>query len=365
MPTVLITLPHFAASSVVNLPNSAGTHDHGLGSQIGEFLLHLRIAQHGIYLCIELVDDVRRGFGRGADAVPDDGLIARHKLGDGGNVRQHFGARVVRHSQCPQLASADEADRLQDRRERRLHLAAKQIGQIAATIRHVHHVNVGHHVEQFAGHVGRGAAADRSEVYLAGVFLRVVDELRQRLGRHRRVDHKHERQQHQARDRHQVAEEVEVELVVERHVEHVGHGRGEQRVAVRRRFHDDLGADIGGAARPIVDDELLLEPLRQPLSDEPRGNVGRDSDRIRYDHADRPRRIGLRRHRLGQARQRGHGRSEPQHVSTRKFHHSLSFTRVRHSLTHSSLSVCLGAGKFDYFGPLSGFLGEKFPKLRG
>ena len=39
-------------------------------------------------------------------------------------------------------------------------------------------------------------------------------------------------------------------------------------------------------ARPVVDDELLAEALRQPLADEPRDDVGRaargNANRLRY-----------------------------------------------------------------------------------
>ena len=49
----------------------------------------------------------------------------------------------------------------------------------------------------------------------------------------------------------------------------------EECVAVRRRVHDRLGTDVAAGARPVVDDELLAESLRQPLTDQARENVGR------------------------------------------------------------------------------------------
>ena len=78
-----------------------------------------------------------------------------------------------------------------------------------------------------------------------------------------------------ARDRRDVADEIEIELVVERRVDRVGERDQEQRVAVRRRAHDRLGADIAAGARPVLDDEWLAEPLRQPLADQARDDVGR------------------------------------------------------------------------------------------
>ena len=43
--------------------------------------------------------------------------------------------------------------------EHDLHLSAEQIGERGrpAAIRHVNHVDAGHHLEQFAGHMGRGS----------------------------------------------------------------------------------------------------------------------------------------------------------------------------------------------------------------
>ena len=77
-----------------------------------------------------------------------------------------------------------------------------------------------------------------------------------------------------ARDRRDVADEIEIELVVERRVDRVRRSDKEERVAVRRRPHDRLGADIGAGARPVLDDEWLAEPLRQPLADQARDDVG-------------------------------------------------------------------------------------------
>ena len=73
-----------------------------------------------------------------------------------------------------------------------------------------------------------------------------------------------------ARDRHDVADEIEIELVVERRVEHVGQGGHEQRVAVRRSMHDGFGRDVAACPGPVVDDERLAESIRQLLTQQPR-----------------------------------------------------------------------------------------------
>ena len=78
-----------------------------------------------------------------------------------------------------------------------------------------------------------------------------------------------------ARDRRDVADEIEIELVVERRVDRVRSRDQEERVAVGGRTHDRLGADIAAGARPVLDDEWLAEPLRQPLTHQARDDVGR------------------------------------------------------------------------------------------
>ena len=65
----------------------------------------------------------------------------------------------------------------------------------------------------------------------------------------------------------------------------------EQRVAIGRRRHDDLGGDDTG--RAVVDDYLLAEAGREPLGNESGDEVGRTADR-RSDDAQRPGRELLR-----------------------------------------------------------------------
>jgi hypothetical protein len=88
--------------------------------------------------------------------------------------------------------------------------------------------------------------------------------------------------------------EIELEVVVKRHVPCVG-GRGEkQRIAIRRCSHDRLRGNGATRAGPILDNELLAKTLRQPLSDEARVRVIDTARRKAGNDANRPRRIGLR-----------------------------------------------------------------------
>ena len=59
-----------------------------------------------------------------------------------------------------------------------------------------------------------------------------------------------------------VAEEIEIELVIESCAGRVAAVDQEERVAIRWRAHDGLGSDIAGGTCPVLDDERLPESLR-------------------------------------------------------------------------------------------------------
>src|SRR5262249_29225021 len=109
---------------------------------------------------------------------------------------------------------------------------------------------------------------------LPGFALAIGDKLGNRLGRNRWMRHHDEGVAADSCDRRDVANEIEIELVVERRVDRVRRACHEQRVAARRRPHARLRADIAAGARPVLDNELLTEPLRQPLTDQAGDNVG-------------------------------------------------------------------------------------------
>src|SRR5262245_4862608 len=129
-----------------------------------------------------------------------------------------------------------------------------------------------------------------------------------------------------AGDRRDVADEIETKLVIERGVDGIPTADHEQRVAVRRCAHDRLCADIAAAARSVLDDKLLTEPLRQPLTHHTRDDVGRTGRSERHDNAHRPRRIGLRPSETRGGRQRGSARCQMQELSAGKFHCSTSLS---------------------------------------
>ena len=68
----------------------------------------------------------------------------------------------------------------------------------------------------------------------------------------------------------------------------------EERVAVSRRVHDRLGGDVATGARSVLDHDGLAKTLRQPLSEEARGDIGATPRRKSDNQPHRPYWIALR-----------------------------------------------------------------------
>src|SRR3954463_16427858 len=96
-----------------------------------------------------------------------------------------------------------------------------------------------------------------------------------------------------AGDRGSVANEIEVELFEQCRINRIRSAGQEEGVAVRWRTHDRLGGDIAGGTRPVVDEELLTETVREPLSHQARDYVDLAPSRKADDNAHRPGRIAL------------------------------------------------------------------------
>src|SRR5215217_2008605 len=83
-----------------------------------------------------------------------------------------------------------------------------------------------------------------------------------------------ERDRDDACDRYDVAEKIEIEFFVKRHVDRRRCSDQQEGVAVRRCIHDHLRTDIAPGSRPVLSEKLLTEPLRQPLTYQTGGDVG-------------------------------------------------------------------------------------------
>src|SRR5262245_9195427 len=121
---------------------------------------------------------------------------------------------------------------------------------------------------------------------------------------------------YKARNRSDVAGKIEIEIVVECRVDCVSGTNQEKRVAIRRRAYDRLSADIAVRAGPVLDDELLTEPLCEPLTHQPCGDVVPATGGVSNYPAQRPSRIGLRPCDTRHRRQRGSGGGQMQKLPT-------------------------------------------------
>src|SRR5215475_2249306 len=104
--------------------------------------------------------------------------------------------------------------------------------------------------------MGRASDDARRKVDLARISLGISDELGDRLGRNRWM-HQHDvGHDHNAGDRRDVTDEIEVELVIERRVHRVRRMDQEERIAISGRTHDRLRGDItagaAGRAAPVA-----------------------------------------------------------------------------------------------------------------
>ena len=162
----------------------------------------------------------------------------------------------------------------------------------------------------------RRSYARRSDIDLAGIGLGIGDEFRKRVGGDRRIDQEHHRKSDQSGDRLDIADKIEIELLVERCVDRVRRHHVEERVAVRRSGHHRFRGDVAAGAGALLDHEGLAQARREPLPDQPRYQVWRTAAAKTLDNAHRPRRIVLA---MGKPRSRRHdsrGAEEPQKFST-------------------------------------------------
>jgi hypothetical protein len=192
------------------------------------------------------------------------------------------------------------------------------------------HVDPGHHLQKFAGHVRSAADTGGCDVDPARIGPRIIDEFGKRVHRQRRMHKQDIRHPHDAGDRGYVAEKNKAEFVIERRVDR-GRGDQQQGIAVRRSAHDGLGGDVGARARTVLNDELLAKPLREPLPDQAGHDVVAASGSKTDHQAYRPHRIVKRpstlRKRHGESapgnpgKPRGRcGRGEPQKSTARNVH---------------------------------------------
>jgi hypothetical protein len=145
--------------------------------------------------------------------------------------------------------------------------------------------------------------------HLAGLRLRQRNEVGHALQRRVGVDDEELGRLAQIADRLEARERIEVELAHVR-IDENRRRTEKQRVAVRRGPGDDVGADHGARARPVLDHEGRALGAVDLLGHEARDDVGRSSGRIGIDELDgaRLRQRALRRHRERDGRREAYER---------------------------------------------------------
>src|SRR5262245_5569381 len=136
-------------------------------------------------------------------------------------------------------------------------------------------------------------------------------------------------------------------------------------------LHDALSGNIARSPWAVLDDELLTEPLRQPLTDQPCDDVAGAASGKADDNAHRPCRIGLRLRNPRDRRQRGSARGQMQKLSTvGKFHgvasrKSLFANRDVMECPRARRLSRFDASKFNHLAPFLSFVRDEFAKFDG
>ena len=150
---------------------------------------------------------------------------------------------------------------------------------------------------------------------MPGFCLGICNQFRNCIDGYRWIDHDNKTDAHNASDRRNIADEIEIELLVKCRIDRRRERHREERISVRRCTDDRLGANVGAPTRPVIDDELLTKPLRKPLTHQAGEDVLRASWRGTDDVAHRPRRIDLRPRDARDGRQRRSARGQMEKIS--------------------------------------------------
>ena len=161
--------------------------------------------------------------------------------------------------------------------------------------RHVDQVEIEGQPEQFAAEMRRRADAGTGKAVLAGIVPNELHQFRQRLGRHRRVDHHDIRRNRDQRHGGEILDRIVRHLGVEAGIYDEAGADRHDGVAVRGHARDLAGRGVAARAADVLDEELLAESVGELLRHDARDDVGRTAGGKADDHAHRPARIALRR----------------------------------------------------------------------
>jgi len=181
---------------------------------------------------------------------------------------------------------------------------------------------------------------------LARLLAQQRDEFLDRTRTSRRGDDDHRNGREMAH-RFEALVRIVGQLLVKRRYDAHDRGANQQRVTVRLGIGHDLRGDIARHARLVVHDDLLTEDFRQPLCQQPTGNVSRPTGWEANDQPDRPIRVdGLS---MGNRRYSREHHTGSQHVPAPKDRHCLFPLSFPKSARDCSLRAMQG-GRWADFG---------------
>ena len=147
----------------------------------------------------------------------------------------------------------------------------------------MHEVDAGLVLQHLAREMRLAAAAVGRVVDRARLRLRECDQLGERIGRQRRIGDQQLLQQHQHRDRDEVALGIVGKLCVEMRIDgERGIGRQQHRATVGSGARDGLGRDDGVGAGTVFHHDRLAPFVAQLLADEPPRTVDAAAGRERH-----------------------------------------------------------------------------------
>src|SRR6185437_3091322 len=139
----------------------------------------------------------------------------------------------------------------------------------------------------------------------------------------------HHRKANEPADRHEIAQEIELEMMIEGGVDAVRGADQEQGVAIRRSARYCLCGDRAARAVAVIDKEGLAKPPRQPVGGEPCNHIRSTAGNAADDDPHRPSRIIKRASARAQYRHRGADCGEVEKASAAEMHKTLQSRRSR------------------------------------
>src|SRR5262252_805212 len=113
--------------------------------------------------------------------------------------------------------------------------------------------------------MGWVSAAGRRHADLAWIGFGVGNEFRYRLGRNGWMHGYQKGPLDNPNDR-DVADEIEIQVVIESCIDCGSSIRAKKRIAIGWRAHDCFGGYVAGGACPVLDDKGLTQPLGERLA---------------------------------------------------------------------------------------------------